>query len=142
MRVSLESLDQYVAAFIPLLPSARTNTACVVGLSGDLGAGKTTFAQALARALGVRSKVTSPTFVIAQRYPIRHPVFESLVHIDAYRLMPGEEQTIGWGQYLNDPKNLVVVEWPERLGDAFPKSALLVHFETIGEQERDITYGY
>lgn len=140
MHVLLHAVSDFAKEFIKKLPTENTKKAFVVGLVGDLGAGKTTFVQAVAKELGAKESVTSPTFVLVQRYAIQHPAFSSLVHIDAYRLHPGEAHTIGWDEYLADPKNLVLVEWPEKMEDAFPKNAEQLHFSVVDEETRAITY--
>lgn len=139
MLVPLGKLASFAHDFVEGLPKKSGAQAHVVGLSGDLGAGKTTFVQHVASELGITG-VTSPTFVIAQRYEIIHPVFGALIHIDAYRLKPEEFHTIGWREFMKDPKNLVLVEWPENLGDTFPKEAPLLTFVVEDETSRLISY--
>lgn len=139
MLVTPDTIDTFVADFIKHLPE-NGQEAHIVGLSGNLGAGKTTFVQHLAQALGATERVTSPTFVLVQRYAIVHPRFTSLVHIDAYRLEPGDEKTIGWDMYCRDPRALVLVEWPEKLGAAFPSNSLTLRFEVVDEVTRNIAY--
>lgn len=114
--------------------------ATVLGLSGELGAGKTTFVQSLAQVLGVRESVTSPTFVIARFYSLQnHPRFSQIVHIDAYRIEEEKELVpIGWEKIIADPKNLVVVEWPEKIAGHIPKNALQCKFEVVDETTRRI----
>jgi tRNA threonylcarbamoyladenosine biosynthesis protein TsaE len=89
----------------------------VVALAGDLGAGKTTLAQAICAGYGVTEPVTSPTFSIVHRYEApRSPVY----HLDLYRLeRPEELVTIGWDEIVMSHA-LVIVEWPERAGDLVP----------------------
>ncbi len=97
--------------------------ATVVGLTGDLGAGKTTLVQAIARELGVHETVVSPTFVIAKYYETADPAWSQLVHIDAYRIEDvGELVPLGWETLISTPNTLVIVEWPERIVDALPES--------------------
>ena len=136
MRVSLENLAQFANEFVTTLPTPLVR-AHVVGLRGDLGAGKTTFVQHVARALGVNASVTSPTFVIMQTYQTSHPTLTTLVHIDAYRLKPNEAHTIGWPQVTENPHALVLVEWPELLGLT---DIPTLSFSVVSENERDITY--
>lgn len=140
MHVLLHAVSDFAKEFIKKLPTESSERAHVVGLVGDLGAGKTTFVQALAKELNADATVTSPTYVLVQRYAIHHPVFSSLVHIDAYRLRPDEVHTIAWDRYVNDPKNLIVVEWPEKMGDAFPKDAERLVFSVVDEETRAISY--
>ncbi len=113
--------------------------ATVVALSGDLGAGKTTFTQSIARAFGIPEAVTSPTFVILKTYALSGQKFERLIHIDAYRLHDGEElRALGFVDLLSDPKNLIVIEWPERVKDVLPEHAITISFVIIGDDEREI----
>lgn len=116
MDVRLSDLDAVARDIVAHLPTVRGTQAYILGFSGDLGAGKTTLIQHIARALGVRDPVTSPTYVIAERYPLSGRVFTSLVHIDAYRISEAEAHTIGWDAFTQNPENLVLIEWPERLG--------------------------
>jgi tRNA threonylcarbamoyladenosine biosynthesis protein TsaE len=91
--------------------------ALLVGLSGHLGAGKTAFVKAVAKTLGVAEDVTSPTFVIMKIYPITHPYWHRLVHIDAYRLERREDlEVLKWEQFVADTHNLILCEWPENVG--------------------------
>ncbi len=84
----LATLETFAASFANTL-QARPDGATLLCLEGDLGAGKTTFTQALARALGVTDGVLSPTFVIAKRHPINWNGLTNLIHVDAYRLEGG-----------------------------------------------------
>jgi tRNA threonylcarbamoyladenosine biosynthesis protein TsaE len=111
MDLTREGLQDFAHEFVADLPP-RGPQAYVVGLQGGLGAGKTTFVQMVAKELGVAESVTSPTFVIAQNYTTSHPVFQHLVHMDAYRLTPLEPDTIGFASALADPSNLIRVEGP------------------------------
>lgn len=114
----------------------------VVCLEGDLGAGKTTFTQGLAAALGVKGRVTSPTFCIVQEHiGTREPV-KLLVHMDLYRLQGAEDvEAIGWEDYLARGA-VMVVEWPERAGELIPTTARHVRFEHSGmnEESRKVTF--
>jgi tRNA threonylcarbamoyladenosine biosynthesis protein TsaE len=141
---SLEQLSAVAASFLGRL-QASSGGATVVGLSGDLGAGKTAFVKALASHLGIEEHVTSPTFVIQKTYPIpaqsRVTGHESLIHIDAYRLERGEELSkIGWEETLLQPKTLVVVEWPERVADVMPQSMIPISFTWVNDTTRAVTF--
>ena len=105
----------------------------IVCLEGDLGAGKTTFTQGLAAALGVEGRVTSPTFCLVQEH---HGNGAFLVHMDLYRLH-GEDDVvaIGWEDYLADGA-ILVVEWPERAGSLIPATARHVSFSHLDGDER------
>lgn len=138
MILTRDGLGEYARQFVAELPCSRGSRAHVVGLSGELGSGKTTFVQMIARELGVSGDVTSPTYVLMQRYPIsNHPTFKSLIHIDAYRLAPEEPDTIGFAAALADPTNLIMVEWPENLVPQCSPSVTL-SFGTVNENTRRI----
>ena len=95
----------------------------VVALQGELGAGKTTFVQGLARALGIARPVTSPTFTLVSEY--QGPRLR-LVHLDLYRLRsPDDLLVIGFPEYL-ERGTLVAVEWPDRAGDLLPPATVWV----------------
>ena len=117
----------------------------VVCLEGDLGAGKTTFTQGLAAALGVPGRVNSPTFCIVQEHrapSTRHQAPGTfLVHMDLYRLH-GEDDVIaiGWEDYLAEGA-ILVVEWPERAGTLIPANARHIVFTHLdGEEARRIEF--
>lgn len=108
----------------------------VVCLEGDLGAGKTTFTQGLASALGVPGRVTSPTFCIVQEHQ-SDDVF--LVHMDLYRLQGEEDvEAMGWEDYLARGA-ILVIEWPERAGMLIPPEAHHISFRHMGEEKRMVT---
>ena len=112
--------------------------ALILGLYGDLGAGKTAFTQALAKHLGVKDKVTSPTFVIMKKYKIQDTKYKNLVHIDAYRLNRGDELSkLGWADIITDPKNLVLIEWPEKVKDIMPVSYHKIKIKHLDETSRE-----
>ncbi len=108
----------------------------ILCLEGDLGAGKTTFTQGLAAALGVGGRVTSPTFCIVQEH--RSPTC-LLVHMDLYRLH-GEDDVlaIGWEDYLAQGA-ILVVEWPERASTLIPPDARHITLLHLGEESRRVT---
>jgi len=122
-----------------LTPGRR---ATVLGLRGDLGAGKTTFTQVLAQELGVEESVTSPTFVIEKIYPLATGYhFRRLIHLDAYRLAtPTELEPLGWSGQLADRDNLIVIEWPERLAALLPPETLIINFKPIKNDTREVEY--
>lgn len=131
----LASLAREVLAALPVRPERAT----VLGLSGDLGAGKTAFTKEIARALGVAGEVTSPTFVIEKRYATRDPRFRSLVHIDAYRLAgPKELERIGFRRTVAMPERLIVVEWPEIVSTELPEDAYKFTLKTGEHDERTV----
>jgi tRNA threonylcarbamoyladenosine biosynthesis protein TsaE len=106
----------------------------IILLYGDLGVGKTTLTQALARGLEVPEAyyVSSPSFALLHEYPGRFP----LVHIDCYRLADEEElEDAGLLEYMGS-KGVTVVEWPERLGRLCPRERLDIMLEWAGAEAR------
>lgn len=120
---------------------AEDKKATILLLEGDLGSGKTTFTQALARELGVKNYLTSPTFVLMKKYKVSHPVFKNLIHIDSYRLNSGADLlNLGWAELVANPDNLIVLEWPEKVADLFDGSEHKIKFKFIDEQTREIEF--
>jgi len=138
MEVPLAGLVAYAQRFVESLPTGMGERAYIVGLSGELGAGKTAFVQEVARLLGVSRAVASPTYTIVQVYPIHHGAFARLVHVDAYRLKADDADTIGWKEYADDPRNLIVIEWPRRVPGGIPSGTRLLEFTVTGDDTRDI----
>ncbi len=132
---SAEELLKYAAECAAGI--APGEQARVVALSGELGAGKTTFVQGVARALGVMESVQSPTFVLEKIYSLDGQPFQKLVHIDAYRLKGDEElRAIGWDELLASPENLILIEWPERVPGCIPADAIQIRFDIEGDGRR------
>lgn len=106
-----------------------------VALSGQLGAGKTAFARGVARGLGIKDDITSPTFTIINQYEGIHP----LAHMDAYRLASFEElETIGFYDYLK--KYVVLLEWPEMVDSIIPEDALWIYIKPMEGNIRNIRF--
>lgn len=116
----------------------------ILALSGNLGAGKTTFTQGLAKALGVKDRVVSPTFVVMKSFPIpgRLPLAVSrkrfFWHIDCWRLSKQDFEYLGLKEILKNSSNIVCLEWAERVKKLLPKNALWLEFEHLGEDKRKI----
>ena len=112
--------------------------ALVILLSGDLGAGKTTFTKGFLKGLGVRGIVTSPTFVLMKKYQLsREAGFKFAYHIDAYRLRDGDLDVLGWEEIINNPEHIALVEWPERVREAGKVKGIKISFRHKGEEERE-----
>jgi tRNA threonylcarbamoyladenosine biosynthesis protein TsaE len=108
----------------------------LVSLSGELGAGKTTLAQSICEGYGVEEPVTSPTYALVHRYDSPR---SAVLHVDLYRLDNEAQLTnIGWDDILNE-RALVIVEWPERAGNAMPADHLHIDLEYLeGDETRRV----
>jgi tRNA threonylcarbamoyladenosine biosynthesis protein TsaE len=139
---SLKETKDLAVNILAILP-AQMEGATILALYGDLGAGKTSFTQGLAAALGVTETISSPTFVIEKIYDL--PLgqkFKRLIHIDAYRLDNGADLLLlGFAEVCGDPGNLIVLEWPERVVDVLPQQAWPLRFTFIDDKTRTIEYG-
>ena len=110
----------------------KTNNkkALVLALSGELGGGKTTFVQGFMTGAGIKKKITSPTFVLLKNYKL-------IYHIDCYRLKKAKELLdLGLREILINPKNIVLIEWPEIVKKDLPKSAIWIKFK-YGKKENE-----
>ncbi|HPW34392.1 MAG TPA: tRNA (adenosine(37)-N6)-threonylcarbamoyltransferase complex ATPase subunit type 1 TsaE [Candidatus Paceibacterota bacterium] len=99
----------------------KNDSAKVVLLRGDLGSGKTTFSIGFLKYFGIKPKAASPTFVLMKHYKSKLKIKE-IYHLDAYRLRSKKDlDTLGFEEILNNSKNIVLIEWPEKIsGTKFP----------------------
>ncbi len=117
--------------------------ALVFGLKGNLGAGKTTFLQGFAEGLGVRDKITSPTFVIMNRFPIKKGKFTNFYHLDCYRIESGKEmENLEFEKIISNPENIVCIEWPEKIKKVLPEDVFYIKFDILEGDKRKITIDY
>lgn len=145
MEVQTKSKDetQNLAGKIALaIKPAGENQAIIIGLVGDLGSGKTTFTQGFLSAFGLQEPVTSPTFILEKIYPlVGHQFFERVIHCDLYRLEAETELTgLNFDAIFNNPKNLVIIEWPEKFASLTKKLWTTINFTFIDENTRQIKY--
>ena len=98
----------------------------IIGLIGDLGAGKTVFTKGLAAGLGIKNTVNSPTFVLMKVYKARGKI-KNLVHIDAYRLQSmADLAAIGAEDYFSQSDTITVIEWVDRIKSELPNKNLII----------------
>lgn len=104
----------------------------IVALIGNLGAGKTIFAQEFAKSLGIQDKIISPSFVLIRQHQI--PDKRIFFHLDLYRIEYADDFTnIGINDLLKNKKNIVLIEWAEKIYDLLPKNSLVVKIEIDGD---------
>ncbi len=139
---TLEEFEAEAERFATAVSSSPQG-ATLVTLSGNLGAGKTTFTQVLARTLGVEEVVNSPTFVLEKIYKLAEgQLFKRLIHIDAYRLEKGSDLVpLGFDEIMQDSGNVVLLEWPEKVADALPQPTVKISIKVLDDDTRAITYG-
>ena len=116
-----------------ILKKKPEKTAFIIGLEGELGGGKTTFLQGFAKGLGIKEKILSPTFVIIKR-------FNNFYHIDCYRIKkPKELLDLDFKEIILNPKNIVAIEWADKVKKIMPKNTLWIKFDFIDEKTRRIS---
>jgi tRNA threonylcarbamoyladenosine biosynthesis protein TsaE len=124
---TLEELRDWGAAFGESLQPGE-----IIALEGELGAGKTTLAQAICRGVGITEDVTSPTFALVNRHEGERA---NVYHLDLYRLSgPDDLTNLGWDDIVNSSE-IVIVEWPDRAGSRLPHGAIRIRLEYIPDDD-------
>ena len=129
-----QKFGQEIAA--DLMANGQWSMAKIIALTGNLGSGKTTFVQGFAKGLGIKQRIISPTFILMRKYG------ENFYHIDLYRLeehVEEEVRNLGVEDIWKDPKNIVIIEWAEKIKDVIPKEAKWIKFSNFGKDKRRIT---
>lgn len=154
---SKEETQKFAGDFAKKILSKKQTPrkAIIIGLIGNLGAGKTTFIQGFAKGLGIKKKIISPTFVILKKIKItkrskiqsrilgtksKISSFKNLIHIDAYRLEnPHELLNLGWRELLNNSQNIILIEWADKIKKILPKNHIKINFKFIDETKREMS---
>jgi len=117
----------------------------IIALYGELGSGKTTFIQGLAKGLGIKKRITSPTFVFVKKYknlPSAEPCFSNqpnFYHIDLYRIEKFEEtRGLGLEEIFSEPKAVIAIEWAEKIKEILPKNRIDIWFNYLNQKQRKI----
>jgi tRNA threonylcarbamoyladenosine biosynthesis protein TsaE len=128
-----QRLAQILAKEILKTPK-QIKTAVVIGLEGNLGAGKTTFVQAFAKGMGIKKRLTSPTFVLMKKY-------NNLYHLDCYRIKDSQDiLALDFTEIISNSQNIILIEWVEKIKRILPKNRIWIKFKVIGKKERLITF--
>lgn len=139
---STKETKEIAKLFLQSVTKSSKGGPLILALEGELGSGKTTFTQGLARALGIREKVLSPTFVLLKSY--RLPAgkkFKHLIHIDCYRLDSSKDLLrLGFRELFKDRDAIILVEWADRVTKIIPTDAIWIKFKHSYFQERILTF--
>jgi tRNA threonylcarbamoyladenosine biosynthesis protein TsaE len=147
---SIGQTQDIASALVGKVLKDSSKKATVIALEGELGAGKTTFVQGFGKAIGVKEKIKSPTFMIQKKFEIlisksetnpklKIHKYKTLYHIDCYRLIDHKDLLpLGIEEILNNSQNIVLIEWSERVQEILPKDHTTVHIDHVGENERKI----
>jgi|SRR3989344_1574189 len=125
-----------------ILKTKSAKGALVIGLIGELGAGKTTFIKSFLRVLGVKTRIVSPTFIFSRRYKSRLKYYKNIWHFDAYRLNSQKEaKNIGSAEAINNPHSLVLIEWADKVKGILPRGTIWIEFKHGAKpNERHLTF--
>lgn len=134
------NLSQTKKLATQVMAQARLLGINTIWLQGDLGSGKTTFTQAIARHLGITRPVTSPTFILMRDYQPAWGQWQKLYHVDLYRLKSAAQlKSIDLPELWGRKENLVVVEWAQKITTDLPTPRLKLKFKSNQEQTREVT---
>ncbi len=118
--------------------AAQLRLGDVIAYRGDLGAGKTAFTRGLAKGLGCKGEVCSPTFALVHEYPGTAPKNLTLYHFDMYRITSSEDlYATGYDDYL-ESGGVLAIEWSENVADVLPEDAITITISTLEENKRQI----
>ena len=130
-----EKIARGIAGHLP-----QSNRSPVIfGLVGELGAGKTFFVRSFLRALGVKERIISPTFVLIKEYTLKHGHYTKAYHVDTYRLSPPLDlRPLGFNEMLKEKNVIVFIEWADRIKKLLPRDTIWITFEH-GKKENERT---
>jgi tRNA threonylcarbamoyladenosine biosynthesis protein TsaE len=121
MKIILKNADETRALGKKI--ATRLRPGMVISLEGPLGAGKTTLLQGIAQGLGIKQKMTSPTFILFRVLPVKKRSIKWLVHGDAYRVKrPAEMTEAGLHDYLDDLQTVTIIEWGDLVKNVLKKA--------------------
>ena len=124
-----------------LIGESLRKKAFVLALEGELGGGKTTFLQGFAMGLGIKDKILSPTFVLMKRFVMKKNKngFKDFYHLDCYRIEnPKDILSLDFKKIISNPRNVMAIEWADRIKKILPKDTLILKFDFINKTKRRI----
>ncbi len=118
----------------------------VLALYGDLGSGKTTFMQGLAKGLGITKNIISPTFIIMRTYQVETGAqglgIRTLYHLDLYRIADEKQaEDLGLKELMEESENIIAIEWPNKIENMLPENRINIYFEYLEDDKREIRIG-
>ena len=132
---SLDSLDRVTKTLLNTTLKNRETTG--LSLIGNLGSGKTTFTQHLAKHLGVKEVVNSPTFLLMKEYQTNHDYWQELIHIDAYRLDSVDDlMALRFSDLWFRKRTIICIEWADKITSALPKDKIIQGHFSLTENKR------
>mgnify|MGYP001603776490 CR=1 FL=1 len=142
-KVQTAKLGELLAKTI--VSSPPVSLPVTIALIGELGSGKTTFAQGFAQGLGIHERILSPTFILMRRHAFKggksKSNFQNFFHFDLYRLNSKRElKALGWKKVFLDRQAIILIEWADRIKRFLPSKTLLIHFSHKKPDERVITF--
>jgi len=138
-----DNIKQISKEILSELSKKDKEQATLVTLSGELGAGKTALVKEMAKHLGIKEKIISPTFVIMKIYKTKDKQFKKMIHIDAYRLNKSKELfSLGWDMILKDKNSLVLIEWPENVPECVSCPMCGIEIIHVDESTRNLKVCY
>jgi len=145
-KIQQKDINKVTKGLLNKVLKTKNDKASIIALSGNMGAGKTTLTQDLAKEIGIKEVVVSPTFVIMKIYNVSpsseyFSSFKKMIHIDAYRLESNEDlENIGWSKISRDKDNLIIIEWPENIKEHLDPKSTYVLLEHVDDETRTFEF--
>jgi len=142
MRLKILSKSKEQTQKIALDLAKTLRKGGTIAFEGNLGSGKTTFIQGLAKSLGIKEKVSSPTFVIFKKYKVpNHKKIKWFYHLDLYRIESLEEVIdLGFEELINNENSIIAIEWAEKIKKLLPKNFLKIKIKYISKSSRKFIF--
>jgi len=146
LRIQEKDINKVTKEILKKVLKNKSAEATILALSGNLGTGKTTLTKDIAKEMGIKGSISSPTFVIMKIYNVPSSSnyftnFKRIIHIDAYRLEENEKlENIGWSEFIKDKDNLIIIEWPENIKNHLVTKVNYVLLEHVDNKTRTFEF--